>query len=80
MLGTDDYVTKPFVTGELVARLGAVMRRSRPQLNAIALGEVTVDFATRSARRGFVPLELFHREFAILQYLARRPNTVVSRR
>ena len=80
MLGADDYVTKPFVTGELIARIRAVLRRSRPQLNAITLGDVTIDFATFSARRGLVPLDLSHREFAILQYLAQRPNSVVSRR
>ncbi len=78
-LGADDYVTKPFVIEELVARIRAVLRRARPQVNSVRLGMIVVDFVNFTARRGAEHVDLSHREFAILQYLAERPNMVVSR-
>jgi DNA-binding response OmpR family regulator len=78
-LGADDYVTKPFDLEELLARIHAVLRRTRSFTNRLALGDVTVDFAARTATKGTAELDLTHRDFEILQYLAARPHTIVSR-
>ena len=78
-LGADDYVTKPFDLQELIARVHAVLRRVRPSIPRLALGRVTVDFSMLRAWRGTSPIELSHREFALLRYLAERENAVVDR-
>jgi two-component system response regulator VicR len=77
--GADDYITKPFDLERLLARIHAVLRRSRPSLTRLKLGGVTIDFGTLTAMAGDQPLDLSHREFEILRYLAERPNTVVHR-
>ena len=79
-IGADDYITKPFDLEELIARIHVVLRRSNPSLQRIVLGDVTIDFRKNLARRGHHTLVLTHREFEVLQYLAERPNQVVSRR
>ena len=78
-LGADDYVTKPFDLEELLARIHAVLRRTRPVAGRIVLGGVTIDFGALKATRGDTDLDLTHRDFEILQYLANRPHTIVSR-
>ena len=78
-LGADDYVTKPFDLEELLARVHAVLRRSRRSVERLTLGSVTIDFATLQASNGKDPLELTHREFELLRYLAERPHTIVHR-
>src|SRR5262245_52108050 len=79
-LGADDYVTKPFDLEELLARIHAVLRRSRPvELERIVLGPVVVDFCESKAWNDGQELELTHREFELLRYLAMRPLTVVYR-
>jgi DNA-binding response OmpR family regulator len=78
-LGADDYVTKPFELEELLARIHAVLRRARSFGNRLVLGDVAVDFGARTATRGNSELDLTHRDFEILQYLAGRPHTIVSR-
>ena len=78
-LGADDYVTKPFDLEELLARVHAVLRRARPQVRLLHLGEVTIDFERLKAVRGTEELDLTHRDFEILKYLAERPNSIVSR-
>ncbi|MFN7917785.1 MAG: response regulator transcription factor [Vicinamibacterales bacterium] len=78
-LGADDYVTKPFELEELLARIHAVLRRARTPGSVLVLGDVTVNFSTRSALKGSTELDLTHRDFEILQYLAGRPHTIVSR-
>ena len=78
-LGADDYVTKPFELEELLARIHAVLRRSRTFDARLVLGDVVVDFSARTALRGTLELDLTHRDFEILQYLAARPHTIVSR-
>jgi DNA-binding response OmpR family regulator len=78
-LGADDYVTKPFDLEELLARVRAVLRRSRPEVEMLRLGEVTVDFIRLKAWNGTTDLDLTHRDFALLQYLAERPHRTVHR-
>ena len=83
-LGADDYVTKPFGLMELIARVEALLRRTRPPAGASAVavqrfGEVEVDPATRSVRRGEEPVALTPMEFDLLVALLRRQGAVVSR-
>src|SRR3989442_14082116 len=78
-LGADDYVTKPFDLEELLARVHAVLRRARPNVRMLHLGEVTIDFERLTASSGSEEIDLTHRDFEILKYLAERPNSIVSR-
>lgn len=78
-LGADDYVTKPFDLEELLARIHAVLRRARPTIERLTLEHITIDFQTSQAWEDGVPIELTHRDFELLRYLAERRDTVVSR-
>jgi DNA-binding response OmpR family regulator len=78
-LGADDYVTKPFELRELLARIHAVLRRTRPSVERLALGDVVVDFRRFTAERRGIPLVLTQREFDLLRYLSEHLNHVVSR-
>jgi DNA-binding response OmpR family regulator len=78
-MGADDYVTKPFDIEELVARINAVLRRTRPAVERIALGPTVVDFVARRAVRGGADVPLTSREFDFLRYLAERAGAPVPR-
>ncbi len=78
-LGADDYVTKPFDLEELLARIRVVLRRARPSVERLALGDVVVDFRALRAHNGTTPVHLSYREFDVLRYLAERQGRVVSR-
>lgn len=79
--GADDYLVKPFDFGELLARLRAVIRRGRQPLLAerIAIGGLILDTRSHRVFVGARELGLTAKEYAVLEYLARRPGDVVSR-
>lgn len=82
--GGDDYVTKPFKVGELVARVGAVLRRSRQAGPArpaerYEVGEVVMDLIRHEVRVGERIVELPPKEFEILKMLMSRPGQAVGR-
>ena len=78
-LGADDYVTKPFEMDELLARIRAVLRRTRAAVDTLTLGPVTIDFRALTATDGGSRIHLTHREFEVLRYLAERRERVVHR-
>lgn len=79
-LGADDYLTKPFSYVVLVARLRALLRRGAKQRpSVLRAGDLSLDPARRRVARGETPVELTPREFALLEYLIRRHDEVVSK-
>ncbi|MDP3071806.1 MAG: response regulator transcription factor [Opitutaceae bacterium] len=79
-LGADDYLAKPFAMLELVARLGAVLRRRNGNgLVVQSYADLTLNAASREVKRGAMRIELTHREFAVLECLLRSPGKVVTR-
>ncbi|NQY40896.1 MAG: phosphate regulon transcriptional regulator PhoB [Henriciella sp.] len=79
--GADDYVTKPFSTNELMARVKAVLRRIRPALmdDQIKIGDIQIDRSTHSVTRGGKDIHLGPTEFRLLEYFAQHPGRVFSR-
>lgn len=78
--GGDDYLTKPFDFGELLARLRALMRRAPRVLpSTITVADLVVDTRAQRAERGGRSLPLTPKEYALLEYLARNAGRVVSR-
>lgn len=79
--GADDYVTKPFSTNELMARVKAVLRRIRPALmdDKIRIGDIEIDRATHSVMRAGIQIHLGPTEFRLLEYFAQHPGRVFSR-
>jgi two-component system, OmpR family, response regulator RegX3 len=83
-LGADDYVVKPFATGEVIARIRAVLRRGRSANSTqedqeIAIGQMRIDLAARRAWLGDEELELSRKEFDLLVRLAHDAGRVVTR-
>jgi DNA-binding response OmpR family regulator len=83
-IGADDYLPKPFNPRELVARIRAILRRTRgkgetPVPEAIRVGDVELDPATRSVQHRGKPVDLTSVEFGLLQVLLREAGRVVTR-
>lgn len=79
-IGADDYLTKPFSYVVLVARLRALLRRSAPERPAVlTAGDLRLDPSAHRAARGEVTLALTPREFALLHFLMRHRDEVVSK-
>ena len=83
-VGGDDYLTKPFSPGELVARVEALLRRRRPapaltREGVIRVANLVVDPARHEVTVGGAPVELTTLEFAVLEALGRDPGVVLTR-
>jgi two-component system, OmpR family, phosphate regulon response regulator PhoB len=80
-VGADDYVVKPFSVIELMARVRALLRRSRPERVAERLyaGDLDLDRLTRRVRRGDRDINLGPTDFRLLEYLLEKPGRVFSR-
>jgi two-component system OmpR family response regulator len=79
--GGDDYLTKPFAFSELLARVQALIRRSKGSHEParLSVGDLSLDLASRRVERGGRVLDLRPREFALLEYLMRNAGRVVSK-
>src|SRR6266404_262741 len=78
--GADDYITKPFDLGELLARAKALIRRGKGEHSPlIYVADLELDSVGRRVRRGGSPITLTPMEYRVLEYLAHRPGAVVSK-
>jgi DNA-binding response OmpR family regulator len=79
-LGADDYLPKPFSFQELAARLGSILRRSSPEKTTkLYCGDLTLDTVSHFAYRFGKEIELTTKEYALLEYLMRNKNRILSR-
>jgi len=82
--GADDYIVKPFLLSELVARIRAILRRTTASVSApspstlLEAGNLTMDLLRREVKNGKKVLSLTKKEFDLLEYFLRRPGQVLS--
>ena len=79
--GADDYVVKPFSPSELIARVRAVMRRTRPAFDkdVLTYSDIVMDTATHRVTRSDLPVDLGPTEYRLLRFLLEHPGRVFSR-
>ncbi len=79
--GADDYVVKPFSPSELIARVRAVLRRTRPAFDQdlLTYGDIAMDLTTHRVSRADAPVDLGPTEFRLLRFLMEHPGRVFSR-
>jgi two-component system OmpR family response regulator len=78
--GGDDYLTKPFATLELIARVEALLRRpADSRTTMLQVGPLRLDLIERTARRGSRLIDLLPREFRLLEYMMRRKEQMLTR-
>ncbi len=80
--GGDDYLTKPFEFGELMARIEALVRRGsneQSEQTVLKLDDLEMNLLTREVSRAAKPIDLQNKEFRLLEFLMRRPDQVVTR-
>jgi heavy metal response regulator len=80
-LGADDYLVKPFSFVELLARIRAIIRRDRKdvELSQLTFGNLTLDLIARTAQRDEEKIELSSKEFLLLEYLMRNAGQILTR-
>lgn len=76
--GADDYMTKPFVLKELLARMRALTRRNSSTSSVLSFKDLQIDIVKKTANRNGTDIELTAKEFAILNFLMQNQNQVVS--
>ena len=79
--GADDYLTKPFAFGELLARLRAILRRREKSLlpTRIEVADLEIDTQSQRVQRGRQEIQLTTKEFTVLEYLARNAGRIIGR-
>ncbi|GAC1475270.1 MAG: response regulator transcription factor [Ktedonobacteraceae bacterium] len=78
--GADDYITKPFSFDELAARIRAIFRRGKKtDATILTIGDLSLDPATKTVKRGKQSIVLTTREYALLEYFLRNPNTLLTK-
>jgi two-component system phosphate regulon response regulator PhoB len=79
--GCDDYITKPFSPAELIARINAVLRRSKPELSSemLTFEDLAMDLAAHRVRRSGQDIHLGPTEFRLLRHLMQHPGRVFTR-